>query len=89
MPRRVQAAPHLGQVLQADARGDIGDHAPVKATLDEWRLSARTEREARAHGQASLAPDGAAQPLKLNDFQADFLAFTHAMRQIGLPADHP
>ncbi len=89
MPKRVQAAPDLGQVLQADPRDDIEDHTEAKAKLDEWRLSARADREARANGEASCAPDGAAQPLKLSDFQTDFLGFTHAMRHLGLPAGHP
>jgi phospholipase C len=89
MPARVQGAPDLGQVLQPDPRPDIRDHSAVKAGLDEWRLSARVDREARANGQASSAPDGAAQPLRLSDFQTDFLGFAHAMGHLGLPAGHP
>jgi phospholipase C len=89
MPERVQSAPDLGQVLEGEPREAIDDHAAMRAKLDEWRLSARADREGRAGGKASSAPDGAAQPLRLNDFQTDFLGFAHAMRQLGLPGGHP
>src|SRR5437588_9341599 len=88
MPPRVQAAADLGAVLQDDVRVDIADHTQVKHALDQWRRNARGEREARAQS-ASLAPDGAGQPLVLNEFQADFLGFAHAMGHLGLPPGHP
>jgi phospholipase C len=88
MPERVQAAPDLGAVLQHDVRTDVSDHASVKEQLDQWRSRARAEREGRAQ-DVSVAPDGAGQPLVLNEFQADFLGLAQAIQHLGLPANHP
>jgi phospholipase C len=89
MPRRVQRAQDLAQVLEAAPRQNIADHTDVKAELDEWRRSARAEREGQAAAGVSCAADGAGQPLILNDFQTEFLHFGHAMRHLGLPSGHP
>ncbi|MDQ6817923.1 MAG: hypothetical protein M3018_11050 [Actinomycetota bacterium] len=88
MPTRVRGARDLGIVLEDQPRLDIADHTRVKDALAEWRQNARDEREAQAH-DTSVAPDGAGQPLVLNDFQADFLGFAHAMGHLGLPPGHP
>jgi phospholipase C len=88
MPARVQAARDLGVVLQGETRVDIADHNPILEQLNQWRQSARADREARAQ-DTSTAADGAGQPLVLNDFQTEFLGFAHAMGHFGLPAGHP
>jgi phospholipase C len=85
---RVAAARDLSVVLQKEARTDIADHSPVRQQLSEWRRSARAQREARAQTK-SVAPDGAGQPLVLNEFQEGFLGFARAMGHLGLPAGHP
>jgi phospholipase C len=88
MPARVRGARDLRIVLQDESRMDIADHTPVKDKLAGWRQSARDEREAQAQ-DTSVAPDGAGQPLVLNEFQADFLGFAQAMGHLGLPPGHP
>jgi phospholipase C len=84
MGARVETAPHLGPVLDDAPRVDIPDHGDLLEEISYWRSDARARR--RARHSPSDASDGAGQPLVLNDFQDEFLAFALAMRASGLPA---
>jgi hypothetical protein len=88
MPTRVQNAADLGLVLQDQPRADSPDHAPVRKAIDAWRAAAQAARRA-APKAPSPAPDGAGQPLQLQDFQHDFAKFALALRQGGLPPGQP
>ena len=88
MPRRVQLAPHLGFALEDQPRTDIADHGHLREQLDRWRVEAREARRGQA-AQPSPAADGAGHPMPLHDFQEDFLRFTLAMREKGLPPGQP
>jgi phospholipase C len=88
MGPRVQAAPHLGQVLEDAPRSDLADHDHLHDQLACWREEARDERRAQPSAP-SQAGDGAGQEMILHDFQEDFLRFALAMRKTGLPPGHP
>jgi phospholipase C len=88
MPRRVQLAPHLGVALGDQPRTDIADHGHLRERLDQWRLQSRAARRARP-AAPSKAGDGAGHPMPLHDFQEDFLRFSLAMREKGLPPGQP
>jgi phospholipase C len=90
MPPRVQAAPHLGQVLLDDPRTDIDDPRNARNLIDDWRMQARQGRVAvddaltRGAGTRSVAPDGAGHPVVLTDFQSDWQKFAMTMKQAGV-----
>jgi phospholipase C len=88
MGQRVGAAPHLGVVLEAQPRNDIAPHDSARAAIDEWRTNARARRRAVPEQGPSSAPDGAGQPLVLQDFQAEFAQFALPMRHL-LPPGQP
>jgi phospholipase C len=84
---RVAAAPHLGVVLEPEPRRDIASHATAQAIIEQWRQQARSTR-APASAGASIAPDGAGQPIVLSDFQQEFTALAKALRK-WVPQGHP
>jgi phospholipase C len=88
MPQRVANAAHLGQVLEAQPRTGIPDPADARSAIQTWRTNALAARRA-APQASSPAPDGAGQPLVLQDFQHDFAKFALAMRHGGLPPGQP
>jgi phospholipase C len=88
MPKRVHDAPHLGQALAAAPRADIPDHAHLRETMDSWRARSRQEHRALA-GKPSALAEGVGRDLKLHDFQEEFLKFSLAMREQGLPPGQP
>ena len=94
MPPRVASSRHLGVVLEDKPRTDIPPPDDARKAIEDWRTAAREQR--RADPQAapqtaapSPAPDGAGQPLRLHDFQEEFLKFALAMRHAGLPPGQP
>jgi phospholipase C len=89
MPQRVRNAAHLGQVLEDAPRTDIPEPAAARAAIATWQTKARAVRRAAPAGGPSRAPDGAGQPLVLQDFQHEFAQFALAMRQGGLPPGQP
>jgi phospholipase C len=89
MPPRVQAAPHLGILLQDEPRNDIAAHDELHRVIDSWRNQARAERRPSATAGLSHAFDGAGHPLVLTDFQKEFALFVGALRKKGLPAGRP
>lgn len=82
MPHRVQNATHIGQTLAARPRTDIPPVVDQRSLLDAWQIKARTDRRP---GATSPAPDGAGQPLVLQDFQDEFARFALTMRHGVLP----
>jgi phospholipase C len=88
MGTRVQNAPHLGVVLQDAPRTDIEDHGAATDAIEKWRAEARARRLPRGDGAPSPAPDGAAQPFRLQDFQEEFAAFAVAMTTDEGPLPH-
>lgn len=86
---RIKNAPDLDLVLVDEPRSDIADHRHLRERLEGWRTEARKERMAEAPEAASLASDGAGQPLVLNDFQQEFMKFAVTMREKGLPPGQP
>jgi phospholipase C len=96
MPWRVQAASHLGGLLEAEPRADMLDRnrlreqiTQAREKLDEWRTKAREGRRAR-DGQRSPDTDGGAgQAQELLDWQEQFLGFALTMRNAGLPPGQP
>ncbi len=88
MPERVQRAPHLGMLLEAEPRDDIDNRKPLREEMTEWRVKARAERRATGPG-ASVASDGAGHGFELHDFQDEFAKFALAMRDAGLPPGQP
>ena len=89
MSQRVQNAPHFGQVLEDAPRTDIPSHDSARTAISNWRTKARALRRATTAATPSAAPDGAGQPVVLQDFQHDFAKFALAMRQAGLPPGQP
>jgi hypothetical protein len=87
MGARVAASPDLRGVL-GGLRADIPDHGDLHGRLEDWRATARALRQAQP-GAPSAAPDGAGQPLVLNDFAQEFTTFALAMRHDGLTPGHP
>jgi phospholipase C len=88
MGARVEAARHLGIVLDASPRTDIAPHDDASTRIAAWRGQARTQRQAAPESGPSPAPDGAGRPLVLHDFQEEFAHFALAMRHV-LPPDQP
>jgi phospholipase C len=88
MPPRVRHAPHLGSVLQAEPRRDIGDHTDLRKQVTDWRIKARQRRRAAA-GKHSPVFDGAGRRPEPHQFQEEFLQFAVAMREKGLPPGQP
>jgi phospholipase C len=88
MPKRVQQAPHLGMLLEAEPRSDIEGREGIHEEMTDWRVKARAERRATGAG-ASAAADGAGHSLDLHDFQEEFAKFALAMRDAGLPPGQP
>jgi phospholipase C len=88
MPQRVQRAPHLGKLLEAEPRHDIEDRGPLHEEMVDWRVRARKARRG-ADAAVSPAPDGAGHSLELHDFQEEFAKFALAMRDAGLPPGQP
>ena len=88
MPERVQMAPHLGMLLEAEPREDIEDRGALHEEMTEWRAKARRERRG-VDGTVSPAADGAGHRFELHDFQEEFAKFVLAMRDAGLPPGQP
>ncbi len=88
MPERVQKAPHLGMVLEAEPRTGIEGRDELHKEMTEWRVKARAERRSAAKAP-SPAPDGAGHDFELHDFQEEFAKFALAMRDAGLPPGQP
>jgi phospholipase C len=88
MPERVQNAPHLGKLLEAEPRGGLEGRDALHAEMAKWRVNAREERRA-GDKTRSAAPDGAGHEFELHDFQHEFAKFTLAMRDAGLPPGQP
>jgi phospholipase C len=87
MPERVQKAPHLGMLLEAEPRTDIEARDDLREEMAQWRRKARRER--RGTNSPSIAPDGAGHEFELHDFQYEFAQFVMAMRDAGLPPGQP
>jgi hypothetical protein len=87
MPERVQKAPHLGMLLEAEPRADIDSRDDLHEEMSQWRRQARRER--RGGNSPSTAPDGAGHEFELHDFQEEFAQFVMAMRDAGLPPGQP
>jgi phospholipase C len=87
MPARVQGAPHLGGLLQAEPRTDLPAVEPLREEIDAWRTATRRSR--RPDNGKSSDPEGAGHPVELHDFQEEFLKFALAMRDKGLPPGQP
>jgi len=88
MPERVQRAPHLGMLLEAEPSKATESRDQLHREMTDWRVKARKERRASATG-ASKANDGAGHAFELHDFQDEFAKFTLAMRDAGLPPGQP
>jgi phospholipase C len=88
MPERVQRAPHLGMLLEAEPRTDLEPRTQLHEEMSSWRQAARRERRA-GDGAPSSSFDGAGHPLDLHDFQKEFVEFALAMRDQGLPPGQP
>ncbi|MDX6610637.1 MAG: phospholipase [Solirubrobacterales bacterium] len=88
MPERVQKAPHLGMLLEAEPRKDIDTRAELHQEMIQWRVKARESRRGTGQGP-SPAADGAGHPLELHHFQGEFAKFALAMRDAGLPPGQP
>jgi len=88
MPERVQRAPHLGMLLEAEPRTDLEPRDQLHEEMSEWRKAARRERRA-GEKKPSASFDGAGHPLELHDFQEEFAKFALAMRDAGLPPGQP
>jgi phospholipase C len=96
MPWRVQKAPHLGSLLEAEPRAEMLDRdrlrdeiAEAREKLDEWRTNAREARRARDGQPSSETDGGAGQAQELLDWQEQFLGFAVTMRDAGLPPGQP
>jgi phospholipase C len=89
MPERVQRAPHLGGLLEAEPRTDIDSRDELHTDIAAWRKRARDERRAAHGGGPSPAEDGAGHEFELHDFQHEFAKFVAAMRDAGLPPGQP
>jgi phospholipase C len=89
MPQRVRSASHLGVVLADSPRRDVPGTQEVRDAIDAWRADARELRRGGAGGGVSEAPDGAGQPLRVHEFQEEFVQFALAMREHGLPNGQP
>jgi len=88
MPERVQDAPHLGMLLEAEPRTDIEGRDELHEEMLDWRK--RTRRARRANENApSRDPEGAGHDFELHHFQEEFVKFTLAMRDSGLPPGQP
>jgi hypothetical protein len=87
MPARVQGAPHLGGLLQAEPRTDLPAVEPLREEIDAWRTASRRSR--RPDNGLSSDPEGAGHEVVLHDFQEEFLKFALAMRDKGLPPGQP
>jgi hypothetical protein len=87
MGPRVQAAQHLGVLLQAEPSIDIAKHDTIQAGISQWRQQARIDRAPSEKG-ASTAPDGAGQQIVLNDFQREFFKLATELRK-NLPPGMP
>jgi hypothetical protein len=88
MPKRVQGAPHLGKLLEAEPQPDREGREDLHMQMADWRRQARHERRA-GRGRPSPSSDGAGHPLELHDFQHEFAQFALAMRDAGLPPGQP
>jgi phospholipase C len=88
MPPRVQKAPHLGMLLEAEPRADIEGREQLHGEMTAWRTGAREQRRG-AKRSASPAADGAGHSFELHDFQEEFAKFALAMRDAGLPPGQP
>jgi phospholipase C len=88
MPKRVQSAPHLGILLEAEPREDLEGRGQLHKEMVEWRTNARKDRRGAARS-ASPAADGAGHDFELHDFQHEFAKFALAMRDAGLPPGQP
>jgi phospholipase C len=88
MPKRVRDAPHLGQVLEAEPRTDLDDHGRLREAMDEWRRQSRRAHRAQPGGPSKVA-EGVGHELRMHDFQEEFLKFSLAMREKGLPPAQP
>jgi phospholipase C len=86
---RVAHAPHLGVVLLDEPRKDIPEPDGAREAIDVWSAEARASRRGAKDAGYSPAPDGAARPFALHEFQEDFVRFALAMRAIGLPPGQP
>lgn len=89
MPPRVATSQHLGVVLDSKPRTKIPKPERAAKRVDKWRTAARASREAKPQGGPSKAPDGAGQPFRMHEFQAEFVKFALAMRNGGLPPGQP
>jgi phospholipase C len=89
MPERVQKAPHLGMLLEAEPSKNIDNRDQLHEEMVDWRVKARAARRASAGGGASPAADGAGHSFELHDFQDEFAKFALAMRDAGLPPGQP
>jgi len=88
MPERVQRAPNLGVLLEAEPRTDLEPRDQLHEEMANWRRGARRERRA-GDRKPSESFDGAGHPLELHDFQHEFAQFALAMRDAGLPSGQP
>ncbi|MGN6258699.1 MAG: alkaline phosphatase family protein [Solirubrobacterales bacterium] len=88
MPERVQRAPHLGMLLEPEPRSDLEPPDQLREEMANWQQEARRRRQA-GDGEPSPSPDGVGHPMQLHDFQEEFVKFSLAMRDAGLPPGQP
>lgn len=96
MSPRVRQARHLGELLEPDPRSDLPGPPElntaikaIRAGLDEWRVTAREHRRGHEGQPAQDTDGGAGQRQELHDWQEQFLGFSLAMRDAGLPPGQP
>jgi phospholipase C len=96
MPWRVQKAPHLGHLLEREARADLADRerlrkqiAEARSQLDDWRRKARQRRRAKDGVPSTDYDGGAGQKQELLDWPEEFMGSALAMRDAGLPPGQP
>jgi phospholipase C len=95
MPPRARHAPHLGSILEREARTDLDRGrlregiADARRQLDEARREARRRRRAREGAPSEDTDGGAGQKQELLDWQEEFIGFALSMRDAGLPPGQP
>jgi hypothetical protein len=96
MPWRVQRAPHLGGLLEAEPRPEalererlLDEIDGIRAQLDKARHKGRESRRALIGEPSKDIDGGAGQKQELLDWQEEFMGFALTMRDAGLPPGQP
>jgi phospholipase C len=88
--RVAERTAHIGLMLEDEPRTDLPPEATdprerpePEERLREWRAEAREARLPSGES-ASVAPDGAGQPVVTTEWQQEYLKFATAMREAGM-----